>query len=482
MFSAEMKFPLDLAHEPSSASRLDEYEAGECQASSSEPYLGTPARPKHAQTGDQLTLQIFLEGHVIRLVPVDEKVGAGAPRVLTGHGGVVTDADIAEFPDGSKALVSSGADGTLRLWDIAAETGLLRRDTADDPSAMVVSTLTEADRILGVVVSAQSSDCAIVVDLSTGEQVGELENSGYRITGGACGWLPGAGSSAITFDTDDWAQIWHLPDGESVGVLRTGVTAQQAVAEQLPMKSAYVPLPGRPLLVTCGHGNRAIVWDLVGQRIHDVLGKHSGRVSSVDCAAALGGSPVVATAGDDNRVNLWDVVAGRRTGQLRLADPVTRLRQPDSAYPRQLILAQTEQRLLTVLVLCEDGVLRVFRKRRLRPGYKRAAIATNGASSLAVLRTAGGRLIALTDSQDGQLCAWDATAALAGRAVGEPLMTIEMETSITSISASGEDIVIVATLNGLAAFRLDTGLLDVTGYDQSSNPATRLNPLPVISR
>ena len=122
-------------------------------------------------------------------------------------------------------------------------------------------------------------------------------------------------------------------------------------------------------------------------------------------------------------------------------------------------LVASKPRRLVVLLLCEDGTLRIYRNRRWHAGYLRAELDAHGASSLAVMRLGDGREAAVTGGPDGRLCLWDFTAALSQKNVSQEdlacLLEIEVEASITNVAVSGDQSVVVSTLNGLAAFRID---------------------------
>ena len=121
-------------------------------------------------------------------------------------------------------------------------------------------------------------------------------------------------------------------------------------------------------------------------------------------------------------------------------------------------LVKVEHHRAIVLVLCADGKLRIFQKKRWRPIYQRAALRANGASSLAVMRLPDGRTVAVTGGEDGRLCAWDLEVALTALSKGDnnipTLIDIETEVAITNLSVAGDDTIVTSSLNGLAAFRL----------------------------
>ncbi len=419
---------------------------------------------KHARPSESFPFVVALDGRIITLSPTRAYADRREGIVLTGHGAEVTDADVIDVPGQPALLVSSSVDGTVRIWDIAADIQTSSRAKADGPSAEVVSTLTHEGRTLGLTITTTEDKDIAVLDLSTGERIGRLDCPSSSVLAATCGWVPEVGHAAITFG-DDIAQIWRLPDGVHTATFKTNVDAPGVRTGRLPMQAVYIPLPGRPLAATCGHSDKAVVWDLVGQRIHNVLGRHSPLTSVLACGTAWKGTLVVATAGRDNRVDIWNVVRGRRIGRVKVVARMTYLRHPDSGHATAISLDLIGQQRAIILVLCEDGKLRVFQKRRWRPGYQRAELDANGASCLTVMRLTDGRTMAVTGSHDGHLCAWDLEVVLTAFGKGEnnvpALIDIETEVAITSLSATRQDSVVVSTLNGLAAFRFHAdGLRD----------------------
>jgi WD40 repeat protein len=417
---------------------------------------------KHAKPSAGFPYRVTLGGRVVTLTPVRGMARARNTVVLSGHGGEVTDADVVAGPGGTAALVSSSTDGTVRLWDLAAADARASSDgMSGDPSTILADVSAQPTRTLGLVIAADPDKNVTVVDLDSGEQVGQLESPSELTMGGTCAWIPGLGHIAVTFGAGGMAWIWLLPVGGLVSGFATHFGSIRRQADRLTIQTAYVPLADRPLVITCGHGGKAVVWDLVDRRIHDVLGGHTGPVSTVACGAARNGDPIAATGGQDNRVCIWDLLRRRQIGAFKLAGRLAIFRNQATGRARTVSLSLTKDHRLVVLVLCEDGQLKLFRQRRGWPRYDRAAVDAGGAAALAVLRLADGRLIALTGGPDGRLCGWDIGAVLDtngkhGKNTAPMLLSIETEVSITGLSVTGDDSVVASTLTGLAAFRLDT--------------------------
>jgi WD40 repeat protein len=408
----------------------------------------------HARPKANFPFVVTLDGRAITLSPARSAVVSRQPVVLTGHSAQVTDADVVAGVAGELAgLVSSSLDGTVRHWDITPgiEAATPSSDLADDPLTAVVATLTHQGRTLGVAATTTKEKDIAILDLDTGSTIARLNCTSGSVWAAVCGWVPEVGDAVITFHDYNIAQIWRLPDGDPVAFFRV-------YTDRVPVQAAYVPLHNRPLAITCGHGDKAIIWDLVDRRIHNVLGKHTGWTSTVTCGTTSKGTLVAATGGHDNRVNIWNVMRGRRVGRLKIVTRMNYLRRPDSGHAAAVSLVTIEDHRDIVLVLCEDGKLKLFQKRRWRPGYRGALLGGNGASSLAVMRLTDGRTVAVTSGQDGRVCAWDLDVAITAIGSGEinipTLVEIETEVDITGLSVAENNTIITSSLNGLAALRL----------------------------
>ncbi len=438
---------------------------------------------KHAAPSAAFPFTVLLDGRLIVLSPASGGPTSAETVVLTGHGAQVTDAATVAVPGGTAALVSSSVDGTVRVWDVGPDIETVPGRAVGESPAVIASVLPRPDQTLGVAVTPDMSADAVVLDLATGEPMAQLRNSAGWPMGVACGWLPDIGDVAVGF-YGSYAQIWRLRDGAKLGVFRTHVPTEPVPAGRSPLQAAFVPFPGRPLAITSGHGNKAVVWDLVGRRIHNVLGNHTGETTALACVTINDGRFLAATGGQDNTVNLWNVVRGRRVGHITIAPPASYLRRRESGHPVAISMVSTGQRGLVVLVLCEDESLSVFtRKSRWQPGFHRTVIEAEGATSLTVLPLTGGPTVALTGSTNGRLSAWDLDALVSGTSTNSGLRTLanmETETPITELSAAGDDTVVMSGLHGLAAFRLHGDCLQLDG--QSSSQASTSKPNPVTAK
>ena len=402
------------------------------------------SRAKHARPNEDFPFAVTLDGRTITLWPTRDYAFGRERIVLTGHGAEVTDADAIAAPDQPAVIVSSSIDGTVRVWDVAADVQADPGGKGERQSAAIVSTLTHEGRTLGLAIATTQNQAIAVLDLDTGERVGRLDCPSGLVLAAACGWVPGVGPAAITF-ANGVARIWRLSDGALMAVFKTNVDAVKESADRLPMQAIYIPVPGQPLAATCGHSEKAVIWDLRGRRIYGVLGRHRPLTSVLACGVTRKGTPVVATAGRDNKIDVWNAVRGRRVSRVKLVAATTYVRHPDSGYATAISLHAVKNEQSVILVLCEDGKLRIFQKRRWRPGYKRTELDAHGAASLTTMRLTDGRIVAVAGGRDGRLCVWDLEVVLKSLSRGEShipaLINIETEVAITGLSATSEDTV-----------------------------------------
>ena len=430
-------------------------------------------RSTHARSNEEFPFSVTLTGHTITLSSRGSRAHARGDLVLTGHSAPVTDVDVVTAPGEPIVFVSSSADSTVRAWDITQDLRATpSSDQGLDPSASVLATFTHEGRTLGLTITGAEKESIAILDLDTGRSITRLESRGSQVCAAACGWVPGVGNAAITYGTDGVVQIWRLPHGDKVA-------AFMADEDRWPVHLEYLSLTERPLAITCGHGNKAIIWDLADRRIHGVLGKHTGWTSALASGSSPGGMLVAVTGGCDNRINIWDPARGRRIGHLWIASSLSRLRDFHSGCAMVVSVTVIDDRFPVVLVLSEDGKVRLFFKRRRRPGYRRVTLGGYQMSGLAVMNLTDGRTLAIAGGLNGRLCAWDLefvlAAAIRGQSKISALVEIETEVAITGLSCAGNNTIVTLTLNGLAAFRLHVDCLPRQKVEGTYS--SRLQPL-----
>ena len=219
--------------------------------------------------------------------PPPDLPATGLLRVLTGH--AIGAAALAVAPDGSW-LISSGRDGTVRIWD--AGTGR-ERAVLESPSgpAGVVAVAPDGSWLA----SGDWDGTVRIWDAGTGREraawkahEGHVEAVAVAADGS---WLASGGR-------DGMVRIWDAGTGRERAVLSGHNGSVGAVA---------VAADGS-WLASAGEDSTVRIWDAGTGRERAVLKGHRGQVLAV--AVAADGS-WLASGGWDGMVRIWDVGTGR---------------------------------------------------------------------------------------------------------------------------------------------------------------------------
>ena len=153
-------------------------------------------------------------------------------RPITGHGWAVSSVAVGEL-DGGPVIISGGADGTVRRWDLATGTPIGGPITGHDGSVNAVA-------------------------------VGELEGRPVIISGGA----------------DETVRRWDLASTELIG------DPIEALCKTVNAVAA-AELDGRPVIISGNADGTVRRWDLAsGIPIGDPITGHGGEVNSVGVGRA----------------------------------------------------------------------------------------------------------------------------------------------------------------------------------------------------
>ncbi len=227
--------------------------------------------------------------------------------------------------DGAPVAVSSGDDGTVRVWDLRTGTA---RATPQSGHTGSVKALAAGD-IDGVpvAVSGGSDGVVRVWDLRTGTARGQLTGHGSDVTAVAVGAIDGV-PAAVSGGGDGTVRVWDLRTETARGEPLTGHTR--------PVKAlALGEVDGCPVAVSGGGDGLVRVWDLrAGTARGESFTAHSPDVGGLPMeqvakmpelvamagvtALAIGeldGCPVAVSGGGDGLVRVWDLRAGTKRGE-----------------------------------------------------------------------------------------------------------------------------------------------------------------------
>ncbi|MFJ9844851.1 WD40 repeat domain-containing protein [Kitasatospora sp. NPDC101155] len=255
-------------------------------------------------------------------------------RAMTGHAGSVRSVASAVV-DGRTVVVTSGDDGTVRVWD--AVTGEQVGEPLIEHGSRVRAVATAVVDGRALAVSGGDDGTVRRWDLATGEQVGEPLVGMVRqfdlVTHKQIGWTkhgdgPGSEVRAVATTVVDgrplavgctqwWVWVWDLVTGEQVGE-PWWTERDDGLGWVWSMATTVVD--GRPLAVTGSDDGTVRLWDVAtGEQIGEPLvGAEWEGVAPGETGVAtlvVDGRTLAISGGDDWAVRVWDVAAGEQVGE-----------------------------------------------------------------------------------------------------------------------------------------------------------------------
>ena len=216
-------------------------------------------------------------------VRVWDLAGTAAPRVLTGHDREV--AAVAVSADGRTA-VSSGRDGTVRVWDLA---GTAAPRVLTGHIGTVAAVAVSADGRTAV--SGGADGTVRVWDLAGTAAPRVLTGHDREVAAVA---VSADGRTAVSGGADGTVRVWDL----------AGTAApQELTGHDGEVWAVAVSADGRTA-ISGGRDHTVRVWDLAGTAAPRVLTGHDGEVWAVAVSAD---GPTAVSGGWDGTVRVWDL-------------------------------------------------------------------------------------------------------------------------------------------------------------------------------
>jgi len=379
----------------------------------------------------------------------DPFTGRQVGGTLTGHTGAVwglcalSSGDLTGESD-AYLLVSSGADGTIRIWDPV--TGRQVGDPLTGHTGLVAGVYAVSG---GVNSDGRSTGRTL---LATGGADGTIriwdpviarqaDNPLTHQTGpsyGVCA-LPDTGTGPdshldgttllATTGYDGAIRIWDPVTGRQAGSPLTGHTGGVWGVCALPSTDATEGSRSTTLLTTTGYDGTVRIWDPVSRRsLGDPLVGHVGPVGGVctlpgtDEDSQSDGRTLLATAGFDGTLRIWDPVTGRQvreplTGHAGGVWDVCALPQSDESTGRW---AAGRTHLATSGY---DATIRIWDPVTGRQMGEPLTGHSGLVSGLCAVREVGpddkpGRILLASGGADGTIRIWD---PVIGRQIGDPM-------------------------------------------------------------
>ncbi len=283
--------------------------------------------------------------------------------------------------DRQPCVVTAGADGTVRVWDIENGNlqGVLRGHTSE-----VNAVCCGRDGEKPIAVSASSDGAVRVWNLVSDEPGAVLSGHVGRVNAVALAEVGGELVAASGGD-DRTIRLWNLASGRMVGRL----TGHSRSVRTL----AFATVDERAILLSGARDGTVRLWDPARGSGLATLSGHFGEVNAV-VAAELDGAPIAVSGGDDQSVRVWDLRERRQLFVLAA----------DAGWVRALAVAEVDGG-PAVVVGTDDGRVQIWDLRR------RAKLAvllghTHWVRAVTTLRSAT-RSAIVTGANDGTIRVWD---------------------------------------------------------------------------
>jgi WD40 repeat protein len=233
------------------------------------------------------------------VVFVDARARAFSGGSMNGHLGIVL--ALAFAPDG-KTLATSGADRSIRLWDLASRTTRAVWLGPRPPGSAQERIMMHLDPVVALtyapdgktVITATGSPILTFWDVATHEIVRRLRDSSGAVR--ALAISPDGATLAFGGD-GQVVNLWDLAAGRERAVLKVHEGAITCLSFAPDGKS----------LVSGSRDASAVIWDVAKGAERKTLARHTSTITSVAFAAD---GRTLATGSLDWTVKVWDLASG----------------------------------------------------------------------------------------------------------------------------------------------------------------------------
>lgn len=384
---------------------------------------------------------VVVSGHDRELRVLDPATGEPArPPIPTGHGEWVTDVAVTEL-DGRTVAVSTSADNTVRLWDLAGGERIGDPMKGHTKTVNAVAVAVADGRTIAVTGGRDTT--VRLWDLAERAQIGEpLTGHTAPVNAIAVTELDGrpvALTAGGGFPRKDTAvRLWDLTTRAPLGdPLDAGTHEVLSIATAV--------LDDRPIAVVVARDDDATVWDLATRTEIRRLPTARHRPKAV--AVAYVDGRAVAVIGDGTgkvlggTVRLWDLATGEPVGEPLDTDPTT-----------AVTTAEIDGR--PVAITGGDGSVHVWDLSQNVPVPARPRTGHLGGLVAAGLTEIGGRPVAVTGAyRKGTVRTWDLDS---GEHAGAPIdVGYLSDMAVTEID--GRPAAVISPDNDFGAWDLATG-------------------------
>jgi WD40 repeat protein len=265
----------------------------------------SPAGDRVASAGTDGTVRVW----DLTSYTKDRKEGRKrGPTLLTGYSGRVYDFAFAVNSSGRELIATTGDDGMVRVWDLAAPATpvAVLKSYDDDAVRGRGSSPGRAVRGCGFssdgarVVSASTDGMVRVWDLAAPEEpVAVLKGHDGAVL--SCGFPPDPGDNrVVSAGKDGTVRIWDVAGGREV---------VDRLHHKDPMYScAFSPVVGDDRVVHAGLDGIVRIWEMGTGTVSRLEPSHNGAVYI--CTFSGDGSRIV-SAGEDGTVRTWEAASRR---------------------------------------------------------------------------------------------------------------------------------------------------------------------------